>query len=58
VTALVKPGEFPIGGVWRDQTLAAGGRWRNVFTGDMIEGDNLPLARVFERFPVAVLERA
>jgi len=57
VTSLVKPGAFPLGEVWDEQKLAAGGRWRNAFTGDELNGDALPLARVFERFPVAVLER-
>ena len=57
VTSLVKPGVFPIGDVWRNQSLGAGGRWRNIFTGDAVEGDPLPLGQVFGRFPVAVLER-
>ncbi len=58
LTSLVKPGAFPLGGVWGDQSLSVAGSWRNAFTGDALEGDALPLARVFERFPVAVLERA
>jgi (1->4)-alpha-D-glucan 1-alpha-D-glucosylmutase len=57
LTSLVKPGTFPLGDVWGSAVLPGGGRWRNVFTGDALEGDSLPLARVFERFPVAVLER-
>jgi maltooligosyltrehalose synthase len=44
--------------VWDSGALRGGGRWRNPFTGDEVEGEALPLARVFERFPVAVLERA
>jgi maltooligosyltrehalose synthase len=58
VTALVKPGVFPLGDVWGDAALPRGGTWKNVFTGATIEGDKLPLAKVFEQFPVAVLERA
>jgi (1->4)-alpha-D-glucan 1-alpha-D-glucosylmutase len=57
LTSLVKPGVFPIGEVWGDRTLAAGGRWKNIFTGDKIEGEAIPLSQVFERFPLAVLER-
>jgi (1->4)-alpha-D-glucan 1-alpha-D-glucosylmutase len=58
LTALVKPGVFPLGDVWGDAALPRGGTWKNVFTGATIEGDKLPLAKVFEQFPVAVLERA
>jgi len=60
VTALVKPGTWPIGDVWRTGNPACPcpGRWRNIFTGDTIEGDSINLAVMFERFPVAVLEKA
>ncbi|HMC20483.1 MAG TPA: malto-oligosyltrehalose synthase [Thermoanaerobaculia bacterium] len=58
VTALVKPGSFPLGEVWGAAALRGGGRWKNAFTGDELEGKELPLAKVFERLPVAVLERA
>jgi (1->4)-alpha-D-glucan 1-alpha-D-glucosylmutase len=58
ITGLVKPGTFPLGAVWDSGALRGGGRWRNACTGDEVEGEALPLARVFERFPVAVLERA
>ena len=34
------------------------GRWRNAFTGGVVEGELLPLREVFARFPVAVLEKA
>ncbi|HUJ14784.1 MAG TPA: malto-oligosyltrehalose synthase [Thermoanaerobaculia bacterium] len=54
VTEIVKPGVFPVGEVWSGN-LSCSGRWRNVFSGDTI--DTLPLARVFEKFPVAVLEK-
>jgi (1->4)-alpha-D-glucan 1-alpha-D-glucosylmutase len=59
VTSLTKPGTFPLGDVWDAASLSgsAGGRWKNAFSGDVLEGERLPLARVFERFPVAVLER-
>ena len=57
LTQLVKPGELPIGNVWRDETLGAGGRWRNAFTGEVIEGESLALRDVFATFPVAILER-
>ena len=58
VTSLVRPGVFPLGDVWGAATIRGGGAWKNVFTGATIEGDTLPLAQVFEQFPVAVLERA
>jgi (1->4)-alpha-D-glucan 1-alpha-D-glucosylmutase len=57
-TKLGEAGQLPVGGVWGAGALAgAGGRWRNIFTGEELEGDSLPLAAVFARFPVAVLER-
>jgi glycogen operon protein len=51
---------FPLGKVWGDQVVrgAAGGRYRNLFTDEVLETDgqgDLPLARVFARFPVALL---
>jgi (1->4)-alpha-D-glucan 1-alpha-D-glucosylmutase len=55
-TQLVKPGQFPLGEVWGDRTLDVSGRWKNVFTGETIEGDQLALRDVFATFPVAVLE--
>ena len=59
MTALVKPGVFPLGELWSAAGISGcAGRWKNVFTGDTIEGGALPLRQVFERFPVAVLERA
>ena len=57
LTGLVKPGVFPIGELWADRSLAVAGRWKNIFTGDTIDGQPLSLAQVFDRFPVAVLER-
>jgi (1->4)-alpha-D-glucan 1-alpha-D-glucosylmutase len=57
LASLAKPGAFPLGEVWRDEALSVNGRWRDIFTAEEIEGNPLPLARVFARFPVAVLER-
>ena len=57
-TQLVKPGQFPLGEVWSDRALAIGGRWRNVYTGENLDSEKLPLREVFATFPVAVLERA
>ena len=57
VASVVKPGTFPIGEVWGDATLPAPGTWRNVFTGEDHEGDELPLRDLFATFPVAVLEK-
>src|SRR5262249_12278026 len=56
-TRLSRPGQFPLGDVWRDTALPLSGRWRNTFTGEEVSGDALPLRDVFARFPVAVLER-
>jgi (1->4)-alpha-D-glucan 1-alpha-D-glucosylmutase len=57
VTELVKPGTMPVGEVWRDAALPIGGRWRDIFSGAEIEGETLPLSKIFAQFPVAVLER-
>lgn len=47
----------PLGDVWGDTTLAVPkGRWRNVFTGEVLTAtDALPAADVFRHFPVALL---
>jgi (1->4)-alpha-D-glucan 1-alpha-D-glucosylmutase len=46
---------------WGDTMLEVpselGGRFTNVLTGETLEGITLPLGRVLERFPVALLER-
>ena len=47
---------LPIGDVWGDHNIEVEGRWRNVFTEEVI-GD-LALRNVFASFPVAILERA
>jgi (1->4)-alpha-D-glucan 1-alpha-D-glucosylmutase len=61
LTCLVRPGTMPTGDtVWPAGASLPnpGGRWRNIYAGETIEGDTLPLRRVFGSFPVAVLERA
>jgi (1->4)-alpha-D-glucan 1-alpha-D-glucosylmutase len=56
-TQLVKPPQLPVGDVWGDHALNIGGKWRNVFTDEVIEGERLALKDVFATFPVAILER-
>ena len=56
-TQLCKPPHLPLGDVWGDQTLAIGGTWRNVFTGEEAGGERLPLRDVFATFPVAIFEK-
>jgi (1->4)-alpha-D-glucan 1-alpha-D-glucosylmutase len=47
-----------LGGDWGDTSLdLPAGRWRNEMTGEEVEGGALPLARLLERFPVALLAR-
>jgi (1->4)-alpha-D-glucan 1-alpha-D-glucosylmutase len=55
-TQLVKPPQLPVGVVWGEHALDVGGRWRNAFTDEVVEGG--ALREVFATFPVAVLERA
>lgn len=52
---LVRPPRLPLGAVWGAHALDLPGRWRNVFTGEVL--DDLALSRVFATFPVAILER-
>jgi (1->4)-alpha-D-glucan 1-alpha-D-glucosylmutase len=56
VANLVRPGRLPIGDVWGDTTLAARGKWQNVFTGEKHQRDEVVLSRLFATFPFAVLE--
>jgi (1->4)-alpha-D-glucan 1-alpha-D-glucosylmutase len=49
--------KLPLGDVWRDHALDVEGRWRNVFTDEVVEGARLALKDVFATFPVAILER-
>jgi (1->4)-alpha-D-glucan 1-alpha-D-glucosylmutase len=47
---------WPLGDAWGDAALAVGGeRLRNVFTGEVHEGESLRLRDVFATFPVAWL---
>jgi (1->4)-alpha-D-glucan 1-alpha-D-glucosylmutase len=66
VTRLVPPGRFPTGqNLWADNALPlpdnAPSEWLNVLTGESVrslaagQGNLLPLAKVFVRFPVALL---
>jgi (1->4)-alpha-D-glucan 1-alpha-D-glucosylmutase len=56
-TQLVKPPQLPLGDVWGEHALDVRGKWRNVFTDEVIEGERLTLKDVFATFPVAILER-
>ena len=47
----------PLGEVWGEHALPINGRWRDAFTGEVVEGAQLALREVFATFPVAVLER-
>ena len=52
IANLVKPGTFPIGDVWPDASLPISGSWRNLFTGENLDGrcDRAPLSvRPFSR---------
>jgi (1->4)-alpha-D-glucan 1-alpha-D-glucosylmutase len=43
---------------WKDTAVALPlGPWQNVLTGDRLDGGDQPVAEVFARFPVALLER-
>ncbi len=55
---LGRPPKLPLADTWRDHTLHLGGKWRNAFTDEVIEGKRLTLKEVFATFPVAILERA
>lgn len=57
-TQLVKPPQLPVGEVWGEHALDVGGRWRNVFTEEVVEGERQTLKDIFATFPVAMLERA
>ena len=58
VSKLVRAGSLPLGAVWSEQTIAIPtGRWRNVFTGEELDGGTVRLANVFATFPVALLDR-
>jgi glycogen operon protein len=46
---------WPLGDVWGEASVPAEGRFRNVFSGEVLEGGPLPLREVFATFPVAWL---
>jgi (1->4)-alpha-D-glucan 1-alpha-D-glucosylmutase len=50
--------QLPIGEAWAGHTIEVDGRWRNVFTDEVVEGAPLALRHVFASFPVAIFERA
>jgi (1->4)-alpha-D-glucan 1-alpha-D-glucosylmutase len=55
-TRLTDPGRPPLAEAWGEETLELGGRWRNAFTGEVVEAERLRLADIFATFPVAMLE--
>ena len=57
-TQIARAPHLPIGDVWRDHTIAARGRWRNVLTNEEVAGDALELRNLLASFPVGVFERA
>jgi (1->4)-alpha-D-glucan 1-alpha-D-glucosylmutase len=56
-TQLIQAPDLPVGRVWGENAVEIGGKWRNVFTDEVIEGERLALKDVFATFPVAILER-
>jgi len=54
----IKPGTFPIGDFWPETSIPTPGSWRNLFTGENLEGAQIALRSLFARFPVAILEKA
>jgi (1->4)-alpha-D-glucan 1-alpha-D-glucosylmutase len=56
-TRLVQPPQLPLGDVWVDQALELGGRWRNAFTDEVVEGERLALRDVFATFPAGLFTR-
>jgi (1->4)-alpha-D-glucan 1-alpha-D-glucosylmutase len=60
-TRLTRPGVLPIGdAIWSAAAPlpSPGGRWRNIYTGETLEGEVLEPRRLFASFPMAVLQRA
>jgi (1->4)-alpha-D-glucan 1-alpha-D-glucosylmutase len=57
-TQLVKAPQLPVGEVWGDRALSLGGKWRNVFTDEVIEGERLALRDILATVPVAILQRS
>ncbi|MFZ2491758.1 MAG: hypothetical protein WA208_09755, partial [Thermoanaerobaculia bacterium] len=56
-TQIASAPKQPLGDVWGDRSIDLRGRWRNVFTSEVVEGSPLRLADVFATFPVAMFER-
>ncbi|MFM7427873.1 MAG: malto-oligosyltrehalose synthase [Elainella sp.] len=59
-TALVKPGEYPLGDCWQDTAIQlpaeSSSSWKNLLTAQPISvGHSLPLSEVLQHFPVALL---
>jgi len=54
---LIQPPQIPVADVWGDHALELGGRWRNAFSDEVVEGERLALRDVFATFPVAVCTR-
>ena len=48
---------LPVGEKWGERAIAIGGRWKNIFTDEEIQGEALKLSEIFARFPVAALVR-
>jgi len=40
---------------WGELTIPIGGSWRNEFTDEVVEGETVSVAKIFARFPVAIL---
>ncbi|HKR64905.1 MAG TPA: malto-oligosyltrehalose synthase, partial [Thermoanaerobaculia bacterium] len=56
-TRVTKAPSLPLGDAWQEHAVNVNGSWRNVFTGEVVEGESLPLREVFATFPVAIFER-
>jgi len=50
-----KVGTPPLGERWKDTSFEISGAWRNLFTNEAHEGNQLLLSQIFSTFPVAVL---
>ncbi len=44
----------PVGDLWRDTALQAGGTWKNVFTGAELQGEEMKVGNLLREFPVGV----
>ena len=58
--ALETPGDvLPLGAAWADTVMTPGGppgtSWMDILTGQRLEGESLPLHRVFSALPVSLL---